>query len=312
MIQGIYPPNDTDSQTDATVFYLERMMDLWEKGYSLMAQDLFSRYQSPFAALLPAEPYRYLAEKALQERPWSPKIEQDYYGRLKNAILFGEWQTVHDCAHEILLSRKIHPNPDDPLYRKVLLYLAQNNFRYIEPNEIQVNTYIDAPVGFVVENGNPGFRLHDAVGGVYRCFIKDVTDAKVGDVLPLKITNIPGFEINSHHRKETILYVEPRVSPGDFIEVEIASLSHSGNSFTFRHRSYDGFLWIKKRGVNKQQFNPGNLRPKDRVIAKVLYTSDEVKLTAHGSPCRLGLIKAIPIRRMTENSAKEPSQRAMN
>ena len=89
------------------------------------------------------------------------------------------------------------------------------------------------------------------------------------------------------------------------IEIELVSLSHTENSFTFRHHSYDGFLWFKRRGVNKAVFNKSTLRPGDRIIAKVLYTTEEEKRAGNGNITRLGIIKAIPVRKAGQEQSPE-------
>jgi hypothetical protein len=216
---------------------------------------------------------------------------------------FSEYKTVHDCALEIMSHTSLtHQNAKTENAAKAESMLAASRAFYVEPDEVMINMSIDTEIKFVVENGNPGFRIRDAIGQRYRCFVKDVDNLQIGDHLKMKITNIPGFELNTNNRKEIILYLEPRVSQGDIIEIEISSLSHTGNSFTFRHRSYDGFLWLKKREVNKNVFNKHTLGEKDKVLAKILYTTEEIKTSKKGTPTRLGLIKAIPLKIVSRHS----------
>jgi len=49
--------------------------------------------------------------------------------------------------------------------------------------------------------------------------------------------------------------------------------------------------------VNKALFNQSTLRPGERIIAKVLYTTEEEKRASNGNITRLGIIKAIPVRK---------------
>lgn len=297
-----------DDQQRIVLFYLERIMEQLEIGCLLLARQAFERYSSYFATLLKPNHLQRLQEAVAQPDPWSSSKENAFFERMQNAWEFGEHKAVHDCGREILLH---HHHESDPcaLCVKVNDMLVVNNAHYIEPDSIAINTFIDAKIDFIVEKrkssaqtrknlqGNPGFYLQDAVGTRYRCFVKQVNDVKVGDVLKLKITNIPGLAIATRNNQEPILYLEPRVSPGDLIEIELVSLSHTENSFTFRHHSYDGFLWFKRRGVNKALFNQSTLRPGERIIAKVLYTTEEEKRASNGNITRLGIIKAIPVRK---------------
>lgn len=304
-----YAP-DTEEIKDKTLFYLERVLELLDNGFVTISRHIFEQHQKEFADVLQNDHFLYLKERIPKEETWTNHKEQELYNRLKNAWTFGEYVAVHDCAYEILLHYPGKERTNHPLCLKIEDILATNNLYYIEPDEIAINAFIDTTIEFIVENGNPGFRIQDCVGQWYRCFVKDVSGKAVGDSLKLKITNIPGLEINAKNKKEKVIYLEPRVTQGDIIEVEITSLSHTGNSYTFRHRSYDGFLWFKKRGVNRQIFNQNTLQPKDKILAKILYTTEEIKISDSGSPTRLGLIKAIPIKRVTSFSKVNPDNSA--
>ncbi|MFB3787680.1 MAG: hypothetical protein ACE15F_15065 [bacterium] len=305
-----------DELQRVVLFYLERVMEQLEHGSVRLARQTCERYRTFFATLLKANHLQRIEASVSQEEAWTPEKEAKFYERMKNAWEFGEHKVVHDCAREILLH---HHHDSDPcaLCVKVNEILVMNNAKYIEPDSIAINTFIDAKIDFIVEKrksnsqankilqGNPGFYLEDAVGTRYRCFVKQVNNVKPGDVLKLKITNIPGLAIATRNNQEPILYLEPRVAPGELIEIELVSLSHTENSFTFRHHSYDGFLWFKRRGVNKAIFNKSTLRPGDRVIAKVLYTTEEEKRSGNGNITRLGIIKAIPVRKAGQEQNPE-------
>ncbi len=312
-----------EEQEKEVLFYLERVLELVNFGCVKRAQKVFHAYQHDAERLLSSEHYNLLVEKISIEDDWDQEKEIAFWQRLHHAEEFSEYQAVHDIAHEILLHYS-HPTescPTHEIYEKVNRILSRTHAFYLEPDDVRINTFIDAEIDFVVEKrrpngngsielkGNPGFYLTDAMGRKYRCFVKQVEEAKEGQVLPLKITNIPGLSLTSKEGTEPILYLEPRVEPGDMIEVEIASLSHTGNSFTFRHHSYDGFLWFKRRGVNKKIFNEKSLKPKDRVIAKVLYTSEEEK-HKNGKIARLGVVKAIPMHRAEQAAEENPDNDA--
>ena len=311
MTKSIHHAPDTEEIKDKTLFYLERILELLDNGYISLSRHIFEQHEQDFSGILQNDHFIYLKQRIAPEDPWSLHKEQEYYTRLKNARIFGEYVIVHDCAYEILLHYPVKDRSNYPICQKIEDILAENNLHYIEPDEIAINAFFDSAIEFIVENGNPGFHLQDCLGQWYRCFVKDTSGKQVGDPLKLKITNIPGLEINnSRNKKEIVIYLEPRVTQGDIIEVEISSLSHTGNSYTFRHRSYDGFLWFKKRGVNRQIFNQNTLQPKDKILAKILYTTEEIKVSNSGSPTRLGLIKAIPIKRLTTLTMANPDNSA--
>lgn len=292
------------------LFYLERIMEQAEAGYLGLARVNYHRYKKDIHAMLNPNHVKRMEEIANQGNQWTREKELMLWERMNNAWEFSEYKTVHDCGHEIL-SHYHHldkHNLPDYLYDLAEL-LATNNLYYIEPDEIAINTFINARIEFLVEKrkspqhtnkelkGNPGFYLTDSLGRKYRCFIKQVEDVSNGDIIRVKITNLPGLAIANGHGNEPIIYFEPRVTPGELIEIELSSLSHTQNSFTFRHYSYDGFLWFKRRGVNRKAFNKSTLNPKDRIIAKVLYTTEEEKRSDTGNITRLGIIKAIPLDR---------------
>lgn len=320
ILRYLLSPEEKDQ---ITLFYLERLLEMLDSGCIVLAQTTFSRHQTAFSELLSPEAFQQLSERVSVRDNWNSQKEKHLYKRLQNAFTFGESKISHDLAHEILLHHDhlAESCPNHAICDSVNKLLANNNNVYLEPDEIAVNTIIDAPISFIVEErkpkqngfqplrGNPGFYLQDALGRRYRCFVKQMPEANVGDVLSLKVTNIPGLAIAAHGESEPILYLEPRANPGEIIEIELSSLSHTGNSYTFRYHSYDGFLWFKRRGVNRTIFNENTLRKGDRIIAKVLYISEEEKRTADDKVSRLGVIKAIPLRRGGEaqSLAESPS-----
>ncbi|MGI6454468.1 MAG: hypothetical protein ACOX5R_02475 [bacterium] len=315
MVFAQNPIKLTNQTEKITLFYLERILEVLEADCILLGREIFRNHQLNFGKILDKELFNHLQERMKTRDIWDEAKERSLLLRLQNAYAFGEHKIVHDLAHEILLHHN-HPADSCPTHdicNTVNSILADNNCHYLEPDEIRNNTFINATVAFVVEDrrpkqkdtnvqlkGNPGFYLQDILGNKYRCFVKQVNQARIGDVLSLKITNVPGLTINSSGDVEQIIYLEPRVTPGETIEVELNSLSHTGNSFTFRHHSYDGFLWFKRRGVNKEIFNQNTLVPGNRILARVLYTSEEVKTIHQGKIARLGVIKAIPIRWVDE------------
>ena len=299
-----------NDQEKVLLFYLERIMEQIEAGCVRLAKKRLIRYRSQFESLLKPAHLARLEQLANQSSEWTVDGENKYLDRIKTAWEFGEYKTVHDCGHEILLHLHYPLNGHAQIHDQVQEILAANNFHYIEPDDININTFIDASVSFIVEKrksqnnthlelrGNPGFYLVDALGVRYRCFIKQIDHAEIGDHLQLKITNMPGLAFASQNSQEPILYLEPRVSPGDIIEIDLGTLSHTENSYTFRYHSYDGFLWFKRRGVNKNQFNKSTLRSGERVVARVLYTTEEERRSSAGQITRLGIIKAIPMKRV--------------
>lgn len=308
-----------ERQREDAIFYMERILEVIELDCTLLAKKIFDKYQNQFQSLLTAEPFQQIKDRVSVSDNWTAEKEMAFFDRLKSASSFNEYKTVHDVAHEFLLHHD-HPAescPTHDLCDDVNKILAINNASYLEPDEVSINTFIDAKITFVVEQrraksknnqpleGNPGFHITDALNHSYRCFVKQVSDVEVDDVLQLKITNIPGLAISGNQTNEPIVYLEPRVVPGEKIEVEVLNLSHTGNSFTFRHHSYDGFLWFKRRGVNKEIFNQHTLKPKDKIVAKVLYTSEDVKRSPRGNITRLGVIKAIPLKHISAEQYRQ-------
>ena len=308
---------EQEDKGQKAVFYLERILEQLDMDVRALAQKIFFAYRSEFETMLNPEHFRHLQERASVVDNWTPKKEKQFYERVKNAVSFNESKVVHDLAHEIILH---HHHPAETcsthwIFDEMLQLLAQNNNHYLEPDEICINTFLDAKIQFIVEQrrprqpgkaplvGNPGFHLTDVLNRSFRCFVKQVSGVKLNEELKLKITNLPGLTISTRNIIEPVVYLEPRVTPEDLIEVELLNLSHTGNSFTFRHHSYDGFLWFKRRGVNKEIFNKKTLQPKDHILAKVLYTSEEVKQSNRGTISRLGVIKAIPIKRVEEGES---------
>ncbi len=319
----VLPYNRTQQEEqEILLFYVERILELVEKGCISLAKAAFERNKSKLRSLLSEEIFNRLKNKTQEDLSWNQEKEKSFYERMEHAWSFGEHKSVHDLGHEILFhhNHKADSCPTHDICNEVLERLAANSIHYIEPDSIAVNTFIDATIQFVVENrrpnrdgvknleGNPGFYLHDVMDRRYRCFVKQLNEVQVGEMHKLKITNIPGPALTNGKKSEPIVYLEPRVAPGDLIEVELNSLSHTGNSFTFRHYSYDGFLWFKRRGVNKEIFNKNTLQPQDRIVAKVLYTTEEEKRTHSGKVTRLGIIKAIPIRRAEQEPYPQEDQ----
>ncbi len=305
---------------DAAVFYLERLMDQLDRQCFLLAHRTFVRHRSDFSSILEDSLLDNLQKRVQSEVPQEMRSPSEVIEKVTNAVQFGEYRTAYDLATEYLLAHD-QPNAsngDLTALETLRDLLAETRRFYVEPDDVQVNTFVNAEVGFVVERrgvcsktgkpleGNPGFISVDAVGQRYRCFVKQVPEVKVGDLLRLKVTNVTNTFIDTPNGKERVVYLEPRIQTGDRIAIEINSLSHTGNSFTFRLHSYDGFLWFKRRGVNKQQFNENTLKPGDRVLAEVLYTTEEVKLGSKGMPRRLGLVKAVPIKRLDESEDLDP------
>lgn len=313
MVAVHIPVTDPDPVLESkSIYYMERILELLSKGCIAAAKKIFARYHTQFEHLLSHEHFQQMGSRITSPDNWSKDKENQFYTLLHQAQSQNTYEDIHDFTLELLLHLD-EPSADSSTqgaYFNLQCILAKNAIRFIEPDEIEINTFIDAKVEFVVENrrsnressvmveGDPGFYLTDAIEQSYRCFIKQVPNAAVGDTLRLKITNIPGLSIHSKPVQEKILYLEPRTEPGDFIEIEVMHESHTGNSFTFRHHSYDGFLWFKRRGVNKKIFNHQNIKPKDRIQAKILYTSEEVKRSNSGQITRLGIIKAVPVKRM--------------
>ncbi|MGC9326150.1 MAG: hypothetical protein ACP5I1_00820, partial [Candidatus Hinthialibacter sp.] len=273
----------------------------------------YHRYRASFQSMLKPHHIKRLDQITAEQNQWDSQQEKKWLDRFKNAWKFSEHKTVHDCGKELLL----HYQQQSEIQTKrksaeeeIRDILAANNAFYIEPDSIHINRFINASIDFVVENrkssssshkslpGNPGFYLIDALGVRYRCFVKQVKNVNVGDKIKLKITNIPGLAIATYANREPIIYLEPRLAPGDIIDVELGTLSHTENSFTFRCYSYDGFLWFKRRGVNKSLFNKKTLRPGDRVRARILYTTEEEKRSPSGNITRLGIIKAAPLKKI--------------
>ncbi len=311
-----------EQEHEIVLFYVERILDIFNEGCVALAHKIYNEYRDECKSILSKENVAYLKQKMEQPDDWSDEKQNTFVERIENARSFGEYQSVHDMCHEILLHHNHRADrcPTHEICYKIQDILARNNMHYLEPNEVNINTFLNASIEFVVDRrrsssqdnktleGNPGFYLSDALGQRYRCFVKQVGHVEVGTEVKVKITNIPGPALNNGKKWEPIVYVEPRVSPGDLIEIELSSLSHTGNSFTFRHHSYDGFLWFKRRGVNKEIFNQNTLHPKDRILAKVLYTTDEMKRGSSGKVNRLGIIKAIPMKRLGEEQAREDDQ----
>lgn len=309
------------SREDVAVFYLERLMDQLDRQCFLLAHRTFVRHRSDFLLILEESLLDDLQKRVQSEVPKEIGPPEQVIEKVAHAVQFGEYRTAYDLGTEYILAND-GPNASNGhliVSETIRNLLADARWHFLEPDDIQVNTFVNPEIGFIVNHrgtcartgqpleGNPGFSWTDALGQRYRCFAKQVPDARVGDLLRLKITNVTNIFINTTEGKEQVMYLEPRVHRGDQIPIEIESLSHTGNSFTFRLHSYDGFLWFKRRGINKDVFNERSLRAGDRVLAEVLYTTEEIKLGAKGRPQRLGLVKAVPVKRLDAPVKTGPS-----
>lgn len=294
------------------LFYAERILEQMDRQCYCLARKTFDRYRDALSHLIGGDAFRSMQERVLRDDDWCEDKEIRVAALLEDANSFEERSAIHDLAHEMILHHKHRADrcaTHDRCERAQNL-LSMNNQHYIEPDEIALNTYVDSTIEFVVEKrrpkardiselkGNPGFYWRDVLGNRYRCFVKQHDDLQPGDSVSLKITNVPGMQIGQGNATESILYLEPRVSAGQHLAVKLNSLSYTQNSFTFRHNSYDGFLWFKRRGVNKELFNEHTLSAGDEIGAKVLYVTDEIKRSPRGTLTRLGIVKAIPVQRV--------------
>ncbi|MBZ0254618.1 hypothetical protein K8I31_01060, partial [bacterium] len=215
----------------AALYYAERILELSNLGFHILAQRRMQTYESSLRSMLSQEAFQTLKNRISQSDDWTQQKEQNLMARMKDAVEFNEHKAVHDCAHEILLHHDHRADccPTHFICDEVIEVLSENNAKFIEPGEIDINTSINAEVDFIVEQrrssgdgrnpqGNPGFYWTDALNRKYRGFIKQVENIRVGDKLKLKVTNVPGLTINSRDQAEQILYLEPRVLPGDVIE----------------------------------------------------------------------------------------------
>jgi hypothetical protein len=311
-------PQETKTSREAiAVFYLERLMDQLDRQCFLLAHRTFVRHRSDFSLILDESLLDNLQRRVQSEAPKDSGSLSHLIEKVTHAVQFGEYRAAYDFGTEYILAND-RPNPSNghvTALETIRNLLADACWHFLEPDDVQINTFVNAEIGFIVSrrgvstktgqplDGDPGFTWVDAVGQRYRCFVKQVPHVQVGDLLHLKITNVTNtFIHNAAQGKERVIYLEPRVQSGDHIPIEIDSLSHTGNSFTFRLHSYDGFLWFKRRGVNKDLFNERTLQAGDHVLAEVLYTTEEV------SPQRLGLLKAIPIKRLDAPAKTGPDK----
>ncbi|MFH1744228.1 MAG: hypothetical protein ABIH23_34940 [bacterium] len=312
------------SREEVAVFYLERLMDQLDRQCFLLAHRTFVRHRTDFLMILDENLVDSLQKRVQSEIPQEPDSPNQVIEKVTHAVQFGEYRTAYDLGTEYLLA---HDQPDASngsmkILETIRNLLADARRHYLEPDEVQVNTLVNAEIGFIVDrrgicaktgqplSGNPGFTWIDVMGHRYRCFIKQVPDAEVGDLLRLKITNVTNSFIDTSRGREQVVYLEPRVQKGDLVPIEVLSLSHNKHSYTFRLHSYDGFLWLRHRSVNRKKFNEQSLHPGDRILAEVLYTTDEIKMSPTGNPKRLGLIKALPIKRLDTPATTDPSTAA--
>jgi hypothetical protein len=316
--------HQTSTREELAVFYLERLMDQLDRECFLLAHRTFVRHRADFLIILDTELVEGLQRRVQSEVPKELGSPERVVEMVTHAVQFGEYRAAYDIGIEYLLA---HDRPNAPNGTLTILETIRNLVAdarrfHFEPDDLQLNTAVNTEIGFIVErrgicaktgqplSGNPGFTWVDTIGNRYRCFVKQVENAQVGDLLRLKITNITNSFIETAKGKERIVYFEPRVQKGDIVPVEVLSLSHNGHSFTFRLHSYDGFLWLKHRSVNKTVFNEQNVRVGDRVLAEVLYTTEELKVGSKGTPKRLGLVKALPIRRLDGPATAGPGKDA--
>lgn len=322
-------PQPLDDQSAKAAFHLERLLEQLDGGYPAAAHRTFVTHHAMFRDVLEEELFEALQKRVFSAEPARDEAFALDFARLKDALEFCEYAFVHDQCSEFLL-RHSHESgrTTEKAIQKAEELLAASRMHYLEPDEVRINTAINGRIEFVVSErkiktsstesmprsildvnrqqgghrdsipGDPGFTIADTSGRLYRCFVKKVSAATVGDVIHLKITNVTQKTIMGENGEETILYLEPRYHPGEEITVVLDALSYTGNSYTFRLHSYDGFLWFRRRGVNKEKFNTETLRPGDCVVAKILYTSEDPKWQRDGSLQRLGIVKAIPLRRV--------------
>ena len=321
------PVQDLEGQA---AFSLERLLEQLDRECPLVAQRTFVGAHTLFRQVLDTDLLVKLQERVFAAVPDENDEFTVNWERLSDALNFGEHKLVHDRCSEFLLRHshlRGHAEADVDLGRAQDL-LASCRMNYIEPEEVAVNTFINGQIQFVVSErrgsngtaardnggngqstpmrGDPGFSISDALGRRYRCFVKQVPGAKLEEVLKLKITNVTDITIDGDHGPETVLYLEPRIHSGEQVMVRLDSLSYTGNSFTFRLHRYDGFLWFKRRGVNKEMFNAETLHPGDQVVVQVLYTSEQPKWQSGGRLQRLGIIKAIPLHRVERVTVAGP------
>jgi len=188
-----------EEENQAVLFYMERILDLTDSGCIQLANNVWERNKAKFQSLLSADHFRRLEEKVNQADDWLAAKEKAYFERLENARIFGEFKSLHNFGREILLHH-IHRADECPSHEivyKVQDRLAVNNVHYIEPDEVAVNTFLDAKIQFIVDQrrstrqnsrsleGNPGFYLTDVLGRRYRCFVKQVNHVQVNDILNL-------------------------------------------------------------------------------------------------------------------------------
>ncbi len=329
----------TEDPEVKAAFYLERLLEQLDRECPLVAHHTFVTHHTTFRDVLDAALLDALQERVFAAAPGADDVFQPDWKELEHALEFGEYRFVHDTCNEYLL-RYSHlrgqPSAESCL-RQAQELLARCRMFFIEPEEMRINTFINGRIQFVVSerrsssnhddfsgnngngNGNgekkklqgdPGFSLVDALGSRYRCFVKQLSDARIDEVVRLKITNITEQTIRGEHGPERVVYMEPRVHSQEQVVIVLDDLSYTGNSYTFRLHSYDGFLWFKRRGVNHREFNPDTLHPGDHIVAQVLYTTEEVKLQRDGRIQRLGIIKAIPVRRVRSMTVAGPGTSA--
>ena len=255
------------SREEVAVFYLERLMDQLDRECFLLAHRTFVRHRNEFLLILDQDLVESLQKRVQSEIPKQMDAGKTIE-KVTSAVQFGEYRAAFDLGTEYLLAydQPDVSNTSATTLETIKNLLADARWFHLEPDEIQINSFVNAEIGFVVDrrgicaktgeplSGNPGFTWVDCLGQRYRCFVKQVPDANAGDLIKLKITNVTNNFINTSHGKERIIYLEPRVQKGDRIPVEVLSISHNKHSFTFRLHSYDGFLWLRHRSVNRKTF----------------------------------------------------------
>lgn len=118
--------------------------------------------------------------------------------------------------------------------------------KYMNKNEIQIGTYVNAEVEFIpkarfaekgygLKRGDPGFTIFNNLNEEFDCYIKEMPDLKVGDEVRLLVTNI-NWKFNA-------IYLEPRIEVGDIIYAKSKGVGKKEEPM-FRFLSYDGFVKI--------------------------------------------------------------------
>ena len=138
---------------DAAVFYLERLMDQLDRRCFLLAHRTFVRHRSDFSSILEDSLLDNLQKRVQSEVPQEMRSPNEVIEKVTNAVQFGEYRTAYDLATEYLLAHD-QPNAsngDLTALETLRDLLAETRRFYVEPDDVQVNTFVNAEVGFVVE-----------------------------------------------------------------------------------------------------------------------------------------------------------------